>query len=116
MRDDEFDIGYWLLDDELIDRDGRRCGRVDDLEFDGEPGEQAVLAAILCGPGAWCQRVPRPFRPLVQRLFGEAITRVPWEEVADITVVVNLKRRAEDLCLGQGDDRVGRVVRGLPGS
>jgi sporulation protein YlmC with PRC-barrel domain len=116
MRDDEFDVGYWLLDDVLVDRDGRRCGRVDDLEFEGGPGKRTLLRAIVCGPGAWRDRMPKRLLPIAARVFGESTVKVPWSEVRDIGVVVELKRGAEELGLGRGDDALAPIIRRIPGS
>ena len=116
MREDEFEVAYRLLDAELIDRDGWRCGRVDDVEIDGQPGSPAQLTAILSGPGAYSERVPRGMRRLASRLFGEDVVRVPWDEVGDIAEAVRLKRRREDLGLGSGDTAAASVVARIPGS
>jgi sporulation protein YlmC with PRC-barrel domain len=116
MQEDEFEVGYRLLDAELIDRDGWRCGRVDDVEIDGEAGSPAQLTAILSGPGVLSRRVPRGVRRLASRLFGEDVVRVPWDAVEDIGETVRLKRRREDLGLGSGDTAAARVVARIPGS
>ncbi|SRR6266511_420081 len=116
MREDRFDVAYRLLDDELVDSDGRRCGRVDDVEISGEPGRSAEITAILSGPGLWAERLPRPFRRLAARAFGDSYVRVPWDAVKDIAEVIYLKGRGGDLGLGRGDDQVGRIIRGIPGS
>jgi sporulation protein YlmC with PRC-barrel domain len=116
MREDEFDVGYRVLDDDLIDRDGRRCGKVDDIELDGEPGRQTHISAILAGPGAFSGRLPNWIARPAKRLWGEGMVRVPWDEVADVTAVVNLKRPASELGLGQGDDATRSMVDWLPGS
>lgn len=113
---DEFAVGYRLLDDELVDCDDRRCGRVDDVEFEGEPGKPALISAVLSGAGTWPARLPRRFERLARRLFGYDVVRVPWEEIDDIGEVVRLKRRGQDLGLGAGDDHVGRIVERIPGS
>jgi hypothetical protein len=47
------DLVYRFLDDQLVDVDGRRCGRADDLEFDGDVGAPPRLYAILSGSGTW---------------------------------------------------------------
>jgi sporulation protein YlmC with PRC-barrel domain len=116
MREDEFEVAYRLLDAELIDCDGWRCGRVDDLEIEGEPGSPAHLAAILSGPGASAQRVPRGMRRITSRLLGEELVRVPWDAIEDIAETVRLKRGREDLGLGSGDKAAARVVARIPGS
>lgn len=115
------DLVYRILDDQLVDVDGRRCGRVDDLEFDGSLGNPLRLHAILNGSGTWHQRLPRPLRKLGQRIFGTGVSgrdviRVPWEEVEDISSVIRLKAKARDLGLGQGDQRDAAIVAKLPKS
>jgi sporulation protein YlmC with PRC-barrel domain len=118
---DRMDLVYRILDDQLVDVDGRRCGRVDDLEFEGGPGERARLAAILSGSGVWHRRMPRRLRRAGARIFGtgvsgEDVIRVPWEQVDDITSVIRLKAKASELGLAQGDERAARFVRKLPKS
>jgi sporulation protein YlmC with PRC-barrel domain len=116
MREDEFDVAYRLLDDELVDSDDRRCGRVDDIEFDCGPGGAARISTILSGPGVWHSRLPRRLRPLAKRVFGDDFVRVPWEAVQDIGAVVNLKQPGRELGLGKGDDRMGELIGKLPRS
>jgi sporulation protein YlmC with PRC-barrel domain len=116
MREDEFEVGYRLLDAELIDGNGRRCGRVDDIEIEGEPGSPARLAAILSGPGSFSARTPRILRSVASRLAGDDVVRVPWDAVNDIAEVVSLKHSGEDLGLGSGDTAAARVVSRIPGS
>ena len=116
----EVDVVYRLLDEQLIDVDGRRCGRADDLEFSGGPGEDAWLVAILSGAGTWHRRLPRRLRRATARVFGEGILgkdviRVPWEEVDDVTSVLKLRRKAEDLGLAAGDLRLAKTMGRLPG-
>jgi sporulation protein YlmC with PRC-barrel domain len=116
VKENEFDIGYRLLDDDLVDCDGRRCGKVDDVEIAGEPGAQAYLDAILVGSGAQAQRAPRPLRRLSRRILGERVVRIEWDEVQDIGAVVHLKRSAEELGLGRGDDRAEQLISWIPGA
>jgi len=121
MEAERMDLVYRVLDDQLVDVDGRRCGRVDDLEFDGSLGDPPRLHAILSGSGTWHRRLPRPLRKLGERIFGTGVSgrdviRVPWEEVEDISSVIQLKAKARDLGLGQGDQRDAALVAKLPKS
>ena len=52
----EIDVGLNILDHQLLDSDGRRCGNVDDLAIEGGAGEEAQVVAILSGPGVWRNR------------------------------------------------------------
>jgi sporulation protein YlmC with PRC-barrel domain len=118
---DRMDLVYRVLDDQLVDVDGRRCGRVDDLEFDGDLGDPPRLFAIVSGSGTWHRRLPRPLRSLGERVFGEGVLggdviRVPWDQVEEVGTAIRLRAKARDLGLGQGDDRLGKRIEGLPGS
>ena len=46
----EIDLAYRLLDLDLVDSEGLRCGKVDDLELTGGPGEVTYVAAIVSFP------------------------------------------------------------------
>lgn len=118
-RHERMDLVYRVLDDQLVDVDGRRCGRVDDLEFDGGLGEPPRLSAILSGRGTWWRRLPRRLRAVGERVFGPGVlgrdvARVPWEEVEDVEVVVKLRAKASDLGLARGDDQMRRRLEVLP--
>jgi hypothetical protein len=115
------DLVYRVLDDQLVDVEGQRCGRADDIEFDGGLGERPLLHAILSGSGTWHRRLPRPLRSVGARVFGTGllgadVIHVPWHEVDDIGSVIRLKARARDLGLGQGDRRQAKTVARLPDS
>jgi sporulation protein YlmC with PRC-barrel domain len=115
------DLVYRVLDDQLVDVDGRRCGRVDDLEFDGDASAAPRLHAILSGSGTWHKRMPRRLRKIGARLFGtgvigDDVIRVTWEQVDDIGSVVKLRAKASELGLAQGDDRDALFVAKFPRS
>lgn len=117
----EIDLAYRILDDDLIDAAGRRCGKVDDLELTGEPGEPAHLSAILCGRAVLADRLPRRIRRLARRILGEPVLgrtllRVPWQEVDDISAVVKLRKDAPELGLARGEREVESFVGKLPGA
>jgi sporulation protein YlmC with PRC-barrel domain len=119
MSDDDSDrmrLAYRLLDEQIVDVDGRRCGRVDDLELRGDP---PAVTALIVGIGRHPERLPRVLRPLARRLigpttWGKNILRVPWEEIDTIDTAVHLRGKAEELGLGQGDDPGRWIVSRLP--
>jgi hypothetical protein len=118
---ERMDLVYRVLDDQLVDVDGRRCGRADDLEFDGDLGAPPRLYSILSGSGVWWRRLPRPLRGVGERVFGsgvvgEDVIRVPWEQVDHLDTVIHLKAKARELGLGQGDDRLEPFIAKLPDS
>ena len=52
------EAGLQLLDRQLIDKDGKHAGKVDDLEFEfPDGGGPPVVTAILAGPGALSRRL-----------------------------------------------------------
>jgi sporulation protein YlmC with PRC-barrel domain len=110
----ELDLVFGLLDHQIVDSEGRRCGNVDDLEIEGGPGETPVVTVILVGPGAWRRR--GRLGRLASRLGGGKIVRVPWNAVAEIKSGIELSKTAGELGLGKGDDRVARWVEKVPGA
>jgi sporulation protein YlmC with PRC-barrel domain len=111
----ELDLAVRVLDQQIVDWKGRRCGNVDDVLIDGEPGGKATVKGLLVG-----RDVTRPRRPWLLRLvagptFGDAAqVEVPWSTIEEITQVVKLKEEAAELGLGVGDDRVERWLRRIP--
>jgi len=108
-------LGRNLLDHQLLDVNGRRCGNVDDLAIEGGPGETAEVTAILVGPGYWPQRSGWVGR-LAGRLGGSKRIRVPWAEVKRVRSGVELRKEAPDYGLGSGDDRLRPLIEKIPGA
>jgi hypothetical protein len=112
---EEVDIGLAVLDHQLLDREERRCGNVDDLEIEGGPGEPARVVAILSGPDVWRSR-SRWLGALAAKIGGGGRVRIPWEEVAEVKSHVRLKKTAAEYGLGRGDDRVRPWIARIPGA
>lgn len=111
----EIDLALGLLDHQLLDVDGRRCGKVDDLVLEGiEEGEPRVTA-ILTGPAAWRGR-GRLGRMAAALTRGRTSVHVPWTEVRELRSNVELAKTAKELRLGRGDDRARPFVERIPGS
>jgi sporulation protein YlmC with PRC-barrel domain len=109
-------VAHRLLDEQILDCDGKRCGRVDDIELRGSPPR---IAALLVGEALYPRRLPRRLRRLARRLagperWGASAMRVPWEEVDEVNAAIHLRGKAEDLGLGEGDDPENWMVRRLP--
>lgn len=111
----EIDLALGILDHQLLDKEGRRCGKVDDLAIEGGPGEKPQVVAILAGPGVWGSRAGRIGR-LAGWFGGGRRVRVPWEEVAQVKEHVELRKGAQELGLGRGDDRLRPYLERIPGS
>lgn len=84
-----------LLDLPLIDKDGKYCGIVDDIELDGGAGRETRLAALLVGPGAYQGRMPGWAMWLVRQIAGDRITRVAVQDIKTIDSLVHLKITAD---------------------
>jgi sporulation protein YlmC with PRC-barrel domain len=110
-----FDISLHVLDHQLLDKNGRRCGNVDDLAIEGGPGEPPEVVAILVGPGYWGQRAGWIGR-LAGWIGGGARVSVDWREVDKVGSAVELKKTAPELGLGRGDDRLRPYVDKIPGA
>ncbi len=108
------DLGLGVLDHQLLDGDGRRCGKVDDLELEGVSSGDPRVVAILVGPAAWRGR-GRLGRLAAWATRGELV-RVPWSQVRDVQAAVELRATAAELRLGRGDDRAQPWVERIPGS
>jgi hypothetical protein len=111
----ELDIGLHVLDHQLLDKNGRRCGNVDDLAIEGGPGETPEVTAILVGPGYWAQRAGSIGR-LAGWIAGGGKTRLDWNEIDKLDSAVHLKRDATTLGLGTGDDKLRPYFEKIPGA
>jgi sporulation protein YlmC with PRC-barrel domain len=108
------DLGLGVLDHQLTDSEGRRCGKVDDLELEGVAAGEPRVVAILTGPPAWRGR--GLLARLAAALAPGKLVRVPWEEVAEVGAGVQLRKTAPELRLGRGDDRLLPLIEKVPGS
>ena len=111
---EDIDLGLGILDHQLVDAEGRRCGKVDDLELEGVADGRPAVAAILVGVPAWRGR--GRLGRLAARLVRGSLVRVRWDEVAEVAATVKLRRKASELRLGRGDDRARRFVEWIPGA
>lgn len=123
------DLGKHVLDKELIDRNGLRAGKVDDLllELPASTGDAPLpepeVVAIVTGPLALSRNLPRPFPWLARRLYqllGVARpepVEVPWSRVTHIDVIVHADLVREEAGLTALADAVARrVIDHLPGA
>jgi len=109
----EIDLALGLLDHQLVDADGRRCGKVDDLQLE-EDGSGLRVAAVVVGGSARAER--GRIGALIARVAGDRAVVVPWSEVSGVDSAVRLRRPARELRLGRGDDRARRLVERIPGA
>jgi sporulation protein YlmC with PRC-barrel domain len=91
-------LGLRILDEQIVDARGRRCGRVEDLEFDAETGRPARLIGFLCGATAWKRRLPAPMAELIPG-DPRGLRRVPWDYVTNIANEIELRCSEHELDL-----------------
>ncbi len=94
-------LGLEVLDRQLIDCDGRLCGKVDDLVLEG-PSDRAhgsgpVVTHILAGPGAlgdrlhgWMGRIARMTWRRINPDVETSSIELPWSLVAKVDREVHL--------------------------
>jgi sporulation protein YlmC with PRC-barrel domain len=111
------DAQLHLLDRQVMDNDGVPVTTVDDLELSGPaldvelaPGTPApVLTALLTGP------------VLGTRIFGgrppsSRLIRIPWENVAEVGVVLKLGISGENLDAGWVERWIrDKIIARIPG-
>jgi len=110
----DLDLGLGLLDHQLLDSEGRRCGNVDDLGLEGVGEGEPRVTAILSGPPVWRGR--GVLGRLASWIASGDTVRVPWEEVERIEAAVHLRKTCPELRLGRGDDRARPWIERIPGS
>ena len=93
-----FEAGLQLLDRQLIDKDGKHAGKVDDLELEfPDGGGPPVVTAILAGPGALSRRLGGQLGPWLEAAAnrlreGDARrpARIPFAVVKEIASAITL--------------------------
>ena len=101
----QVDLGLRLLDDQLLDSEDHRCGRVDDIQLTGEPGSKTEVSALLSGSGAWTRRLRKPFADVIAGFAPEFVHCIPWSEVRAVGTAVHLARTAKEIGLETDDGR-----------
>ena len=113
---DSVELVRHVLDRQVVDSNNVPCGKVDDVELTGGPGEPLRATALLVGPGAYARRLPVLARFIVRFVAGSRVVRVPWSEVSVLTEQVKLESRASELGLDRGESWAAAIVGRLPGS
>jgi sporulation protein YlmC with PRC-barrel domain len=101
------------MDKGILDRDGLRCGKVDDLRLElPSGGGPPRVAAIVTGPLAFTRTVSPRLALIVRVVYRAAGVRDPhpveidWDQVARIDAAVHLTGSS-------GDGRLQELPRAL---
>ena len=122
------ELGKHIVDKELLDCQGLRGGKVDDIVLEiAETAEGSLppplVTALVSGPFAFSRNLPRPLQALgraLYRLFGVSDPRpveIPWQRIraVDVVVHVDIDREAAGLTVLQ-DAVARRLIERLPGA
>ena len=116
------DVVRDVLDQRVVDRNGREMGRVDGVLLDQHPGRPPRLAAILIGPSVLGDRLHprlgRVVKALEQRLGldRDRPTRINFAEIDDIDDKVRVRVGIGDTAAAAVEQRIRRWLLKLPGS
>ena len=114
-----------LLDRQLVDRDGRLCGKVDDLELTTTDEGVVYVSAVISGPGALWYRLRRRRLGRWLRQHVAAATggddpdpdRIPMSRVSDIGSAVAITLDQPVLASSAAEHWVrDHVIGHIPGS
>jgi hypothetical protein len=107
-----------LMDLQLVACDGRRVGRVDDVQAEILPDGRLVIRGFVTGPQALAGRVyPRLRRVLRWFLRDRFENEIPITEVTSFGPTIRLRGPAEDYPLGRSDHALAeRILRRIPGA
>jgi hypothetical protein len=118
-------LGRQVLDHQIIDRNGRLAGNVDDLELvvpDGRD-KRPVVEAILSGRGALADRMGGPIGRLASTLSQRLVpgkrtsSRIPLSKVTELSSVVKVDADAADLATFAVERALrDAIIARIPGS
>jgi sporulation protein YlmC with PRC-barrel domain len=112
-----------IMDKEIVDRNGFKAGKVDDLVLDLRSGEAPVVAALVTGPGSLPPILGRKAdqalrwgrRLLLGALHDPQPQLIEWKHVDHIDVAVHLDIEREEADMMRTEDAVwNRWIRWLP--
>jgi sporulation protein YlmC with PRC-barrel domain len=85
-------IGRDIMDQQVVDADGRLMGKVDGVVLEPHEGEAARLAGLIIGGTTLLWRIHRRLARWAEaRLGGEGrITYVPWSKVLKVGVDIKV--------------------------
>ena len=117
-------LGLQLLDRQIVDREGRLAGKVDDVELTTpDEGGPPIVTAVVSGRGALAQRLGgrlgRLAGVLSRRLDPEQGDpgRIPLRDVSDIGNHVTVARDADELTVYTAERAVrDGIVGRIPGA
>lgn len=116
-HDDLFSIRD-ILDSQLETSDGRKIGRVADIQADMDANGNLTLTHLVTGPQALAGRINTPLRILFRFFLRDRFEqRIPIGEVTKFGPTVYLRGKAEDYPVGQSERWIAHhILRWIPGN
>jgi sporulation protein YlmC with PRC-barrel domain len=111
---EQIGLAHHLLDHQMLDTRGERCGKADDValrEVDG----RVELHAILAGAGVLQARYPGPLMHWLVGLGGSEQVVVPAHVIGKVDGHVHLTQSAPSLGLASGEQRAAGTVARILG-
>ncbi len=107
-----------ILDAQLESADGRRMGRVGDVEAEWREDGSLHLVNLVVGPAVLAGRISGRLRGPVGRLLsGRMEHRIPVAEIEELGPTVRLRRPARDYSIGGAEEWVAKhILRFIPGN
>jgi sporulation protein YlmC with PRC-barrel domain len=96
MEREHMDVGFHLLDRQILDRYGQEVGKVDDVEFTVPEHGPPYLSGLLVGPQAIGPRIGgwlgRAVAGAARRLRGApgGPLRIPFDVVGNVGIAITL--------------------------
>jgi sporulation protein YlmC with PRC-barrel domain len=111
---DDIDLIRDVLDNQLVDRNQRRIGKVDGIVIELVSGRPPVLKAIEAG---WVTKARR-LHPRIAGWIGRWSKpyRIPWKSIRDIGVDVEVDIDADKTPLLRFEKRLRKVLMRIPGA
>ncbi len=117
-----FNIVHDVLDAQLIDRQGERIGRVDELVLELRDDGPPRIAAILVGSPMRAARIARWWAAaaaVLRRAIGlgrAEVTRIPFTHVRCIGKHIDLEVAGIDTPALRGERRLRALLQHIPGA
>lgn len=123
IEETPFRVGFVVLDRQIVDRDGRPAGKVDDVELTWEEGGgPPVMSALLTGSAALGPRISgrtgRLWRSVVRRLRPSDTepARIPVQDVTEFSPSTRLSTAAPEQVRVVEDWLREHLIERLPGA
>jgi len=105
-----------LLDCQIMDKNGVRCGKVDDIAIEGKPGQKLIATNIIVGVGNWHKRK----RDIFSRLFVWFIPhttprQLPLAKIKRVDPLIELICSKEEIYISSLEKKITSVLSHIPG-